>query len=107
MCSQWKVDVHDRVRSSHPPIDHRPRTESIDDPRVIGRPRFQRASDLVKRRAPPPRQPLDLVDLMHRNAQMKPKGARKGGLPPAAVSDKSDAPHRTIVTRKRERGPPP
>ena len=35
------------------------------------------------------------------------EGARKSGLAAASVADHRDTPHKTIVTRKRERGPPP
>src|SRR2546427_641427 len=38
MRPKWKVDVYDRVRTLHSPVDDRPWAESIDDPRVLGRP---------------------------------------------------------------------
>src|SRR5439155_19995299 len=105
--AKWKVDVDDRVGSGHAPIDHRPRSEAVDDPRFLRSPGLERVCDLVERCTPPPGKPLDLVNLMHRNLQVASKDAREGGLAPASVADDRDPPRETIVTRKRERGPPP
>src|SRR6266850_2324948 len=107
MSAERKIDVDDRVRPTHPPVDHWPRPEPVDDPRIVGRPAFQNGCDLVERRTPPTGKPLHLVNLVHRNAEMFAEHARQGGLPATAVSDERDASHETIVTRKRERGPPP
>src|SRR6267378_844331 len=107
MSSQRKIDVHDRVSSTHPPIDHRPRSEAIDDPDVLVRPGFQRLRDRVKRCAPPAGEPLHFVDFMHGYAEMSTQRPRESRLAATSVSDDRNAPHRTIVTRKRERGPPP
>src|SRR2546426_711636 len=106
MSAERKVDVHDRVRTAHPPIDHRPWTEAIDDPGVFRRPSLQRVSHLVERCAPPAGKPLDLIDLVHGNVEVPPEGACEARLASASVADDRDASHHTIVTRKRERGPP-
>src|SRR4029077_7012011 len=49
---------------------------------------------------------LHLVHLVHRNVERFAKSARERGLATASISDDRDASHETIVTRKRERGPP-
>jgi hypothetical protein len=107
MRAERKIDVHDRVRTSHPSIDHRPGSEPVDDPRVARCPAFEDGCDLVERGSSPAGQPLHLVDLVNRNAEMSAERARKGGLAAASIADDRDASHQTIVTRKRERGPPP
>src|SRR5207237_9606798 len=62
MRAQRKIHVHDRVSSAHPPIDHRPWSEAIDDPGLVSRPALQGLRDRIKRCAPPAGEPLDFVD---------------------------------------------
>src|SRR5919201_3493937 len=106
MDAKWQVDVDDRVGAGHASIDHRPRPEPIDDPRILGGPAVEDVGDLIERSAPPARQPLDLIDLVNRDREMTAQSTGQGRLASASVSDDRDTAHVLIVTWKRERGPP-